>query len=218
MNTEFLIHQSNDISVWRFVVSEFVTNCYIIAYKDLGLAIDIGDDAYKIYDFTVKSRIHIDYIIATHGHIDHVAGIYDFMQYTKAPFFIEDNDVHLVKSLPMQAALFGLEAPKVPQPTMTKIEQLQQILSPYNIKVFYTPGHSPGSIVLAFLDENIVFTGDVLFKDSIGRTDLMGGDYNTLINSIKTNLLTLADNTKVFPGHGDPTTIGYEKQNNPFLR
>jgi glyoxylase-like metal-dependent hydrolase (beta-lactamase superfamily II) len=132
-------------------------------------------------------------------------------------YYIPEKDLPLFENAQKQAEMFGITMNKLPEIDKYLNEDEQLMLGDESFNNLFTPGHSPGEFCLYFEKSNFCITGDVLFRESIGRTDLYGGDYNTLINSIKTKLFTLPDDLVIYPGHGEDSTIGYEKLHNPFL-
>lgn len=195
----------------------FYKNGYLIYFENENAAaiIDPGDEAYLLLNLAQEKQLTIEYILLTHAHIDHIIGVRAIKNDTEALIMLHPDDEFLYKGLEDQAKWFGYPAESAP--AIDKYLHDNQILNigEHHIKVIHTPGHSPGSV--SFLIENNLFCGDTLFEGSIGRTDLEGGDYDKLIQSIKRKLFILPDNTIVYPGHGSPTTIGREKMFNPFL-
>ncbi len=155
-------------------------------------------------------------IYATHGHLDHIGAVSKIQKDRNLPFYIHEKDTFLVETLPQACGMFGL--PRVEIPTIKDNLDKDSLISTgdYEIQVIETPGHTPGGI--CFVLENHIFVGDTLFRNSIGRTDLPGGNHQQLIDSIKDVLFSLDDQFIVHSGHGPDTTIGYEKMNNPFLQ
>ncbi|MDK2798462.1 MAG: hydroxyacylglutathione hydrolase [Clostridiales bacterium] len=198
-------------------VGQLETNCYIFGDDNTGkvVVIDPGDEGEKIYDIIVQNGYIVQYIIATHGHVDHISAIKYLKEKTGAQVVIHKDDSDaLINSQKNLSALLGYHSIQVP----ADIEVVDgQILSveKYSLQVIHTPGHTPGGICV--LVDNLLFSGDTLFEKSIGRTDLPGGNHQQLIQSIKNKLFVLADHIKVYPGHGYQTTIGIEKEFNPFL-
>ena len=208
-----------------FVLNPFQMNCYIYwDEKSLeGMLIDPGaystEEENAILNFVKSGNIKIRYIINTHGHIDHILGNAFAKSAFDAPLYIHRDDEFLVKKAMIQSELFGLDI--VPPPPFDDYLQDTQLLRLGNnkITVLHTPGHSPGSVSLADESNKIIITGDVLFKNTIGRTDLEGGDYKILIDSIKTKIFGFCDDDfTVYPGHDELTTIGNEKKYNSFLK
>ncbi len=199
------------------IVSSFQTNCYIVAAEastDCAV-IDPGDDAARILESLREKNLRCEKIFLTHGHIDHVGAAGEIAVRTGAAVYVHRAEKIVLRSLPVQAGLFGVPVPgRIPQKQY--LEGGESIpAGGLEFTVLFTPGHSPGGICL--LTGEAVFAGDTLFQESIGRTDLIGGSYEKLLDSIRTKLLTLPDDTVIYPGHGPPTTIGAERQFNPFL-
>jgi glyoxylase-like metal-dependent hydrolase (beta-lactamase superfamily II) len=157
-------------------------------------------------------------IINTHAHIDHIFGVQAMKDKYNVPFYIHQKDLPVLQNAMMSANMFGLDFKAAPQADGYIDENKPLQLGTDNVEVRFAPGHSPGSVVFYYAGGNWLIGGDVLFNGSIGRTDLPGGNHDTLINSIKTQLYTLPDNTTVYSGHGAATTIGNEKKSNPFVR
>jgi glyoxylase-like metal-dependent hydrolase (beta-lactamase superfamily II) len=175
------------------------------------------DEEKILEDFISKNELKIKYLINTHCHLDHILGC-DFIKRKFNPeFYAPEKDIFLLHNAPQQAEMFSLSIEQPPLPDKIINEQTELYLGKSRLNFLFTPGHTPGEVCIYLKDEKVCITGDVLFKEGIGRTDLWGGDYDTLINSIHLKLLTLPDETKIYPGHGETSTIGDEKINNPFL-
>ncbi|GAX60745.1 Zn-dependent hydrolase, including glyoxylase [Candidatus Scalindua japonica] len=202
----------------NIVVGPLEVNCYIIGCEDTKEAaiIDPGDNADAIIRTIEAEGLKPEFIINTHAHFDHIGGVKEIQDYFKIEFFLHKEDLFLVSNASEQAASFGLKP--IPKPEVNKYINNGDTISLGNktITVIHTPGHSPGCV--CYNVDSSVFVGDTLFASSIGRTDLPGGSYETLINSIKERLFPLGDSTTVYPGHGPSTTIGNEKEHNPFLK
>jgi hydroxyacylglutathione hydrolase len=200
-------------------VGPFQENCYIIGDEKtmLGAIIDPGDEAERILKTARSTGLEFKYILNTHAHIDHVCGIQQVKEALHIPFYLHKDDLILLQNLPKQAAMFGIFVDKVPEVDFFYGQNTVISMGSLNAQILHSPGHSPGSVCLYFESEQVVFGGDVLFNGSIGRTDLYGGDYETLIHSIRTQLFTRSDETLVYPGHGPVTSVGHEKRYNPFL-
>ena len=197
-------------------VSPYETNCYIFGTGPGGSAfvIDPGDNGSGILRRVEDLRLSVSCIILTHGHVDHIGALKEVKETTGAPVAINLADASMLQDNTL-AALLGMQIHKLPKPDIL-LQDGQKIESDtLTLKTIYTPGHTQGSICL--LGKGLIFTGDTLFRDGIGRTDLPGGSYPEIMRSIKTLLFTLPDETKVYPGHGPLTTIGDEKLNNPFF-
>ncbi len=198
-------------------VGPIMANCYILGCEDTkeAVVVDPGGDADKILLKLADLGLKVKYIINTHGHFDHVGANKKMKDATGAPILIHKGDAPMLNQLVAAAASFGLSAENSPPPDKNIDDG--DIISFGNIelKVIHTPGHSPGGVALH--TDEIVIVGDTLFAGSIGRTDLPGGDYDTLISSVRQKLFVLPDDTKVLCGHGPETTIGREKKFNPFF-
>ena len=205
----------------QLVVSPFQSNCWIFGCDETreGVVIDPGDEAERILESVENHGLTIKYLIHTHGHLDHVGATAAVQRETGGLTLIHEADQIMLDNLPAQAALFGGGDPEIP--TVDQYIKEGDLISfgRYVLSVIETPGHSPGGICLKLEgNEQGLFAGDTLFQGSIGRSDLWGGSYEQLMDSIRDQLWQLDDDTVVFPGHGPKTTIGDEKRNNPFLQ
>ena len=204
------------IQVHILVVGRLQTNCYIVQAKQEALIVDAGDEPERILRYLKDLNVTPKLIIATHTHFDHVLGVNGVRKSTGQKFAIHKDDLSMLESMQSRVREFmGFEVPPPPKPDMYLKEGDTISFGGETLSVLHTPGHSPGSISLS--GKGFVLTGDALFNQSIGRTDLPGGDYNLLIKSIKEKLFPLDDATIVHPGHGPETTIGDEKLTNPFV-
>ena len=194
-------------------------NCSVIGDESTreGLVIDPGDDIEDVLTLVRKHNLQVKQIVVTHAHIDHVGGAMKLRAATGAPILLNQNDYALLKMLDAQAAWIGVAPPG-------KVEIDHSVAQADSIKtgslsadVIHTPGHTEGSICLYFPAEKKLIAGDTLFAGSIGRTDLPGGSFEKIIRSLHDKVLELSDDTVVIPGHGSLTTIGRERQSNPFL-
>lgn len=202
-------------------VGLFHQNTYIFfnEINNEAIIFDPGAEEHLILEYIEQKKLNVKAILLTHAHVDHIGAVYDINQATKAPIYLHKDDLNLYENVSKQAQLFGLKVKNV-----KKVDYLLkdgQILDFLNtkIQVIHVPGHSPGSCCFFFSlkTQPIVVVGDVLFMQSIGRTDLWGGNYDLLIKFIKKSLFVLDNSTVVLSGHGSATSIGYEKENNPFL-
>ncbi len=194
-------------------------NCSIIGDEVSleAMVIDPGDDVEEVLQIVRRHKLQVKQIVITHAHIDHVGGAMKLRAATGAPILLNQNDYALLKLLDVQATWIGM-----PSPGEVTIDQS---IGPSDkvkagsliAEVLHTPGHTEGSVCLYFEAEKKLIAGDTLFSGSIGRTDLPGGSFDKIINSIHEKVMTLPDATVVVPGHGGLTTIGEERQNNPFL-
>jgi glyoxylase-like metal-dependent hydrolase (beta-lactamase superfamily II) len=194
------------------------SNCYIIACEETmeGAVIDPGGDPTTIMKVVNSEKIKVKYIINTHGHIDHIGGNAKIKELTGAEILIHGNDAKmLTSSVANYSLLMGRSITSPAADRLLKDGDVIKIGKTVELQVIHTPGHTPGGICLK--TGNILFSGDTLFAGSIGRTDFPGGSYKTLINSITEKLMPLDDSVIVYPGHMQSTTIGFERQHNPFL-
>ena len=194
-------------------------NCSIFGDEQSGeaIVIDPGDEIGAIQEILARHNLRVKAIVITHAHIDHIGGAAKLKRETGAPVYMNENDSELRDRLDMQAAWLGM-----PEPERTEIDtpvrdgdQLQ--LGPAVFHAIHTPGHTQGSISLWIPAENKLVAGDTLFRESIGRTDLPGGDGRQIVQSIRSKLFHLPDDAIVIPGHGEVTTIAHEKRFNPFV-
>ncbi len=202
----------------KLEVGPIMANCFILGCENTKEAavIDPGDDADRILMTLANENLTVKYLVNTHGHFDHVGANKRMKEVTGAPLAIHTEDVPMLSQLSRSAASFGLAAENSPEPDLLLHDGDTVTFGDITLKVIHTPGHSRGGICL--YTKGHLFAGDTLFAGSIGRTDLPGGDYDTLIAGIKEKLLVLDPDTVVYTGHGPETTIANEKRMNPFLR
>lgn len=202
-----------------FPVGPLQCNCTILGDEEAheAIVIDPGDDISRIHRRLNELGLNLKQILITHGHIDHVGGALKLKHLTGAPILLNQNDLPLLAQMEMQAGWIGVPTPEVAAPDASLDEGLTVGLEHHPAQVLHTPGHTEGSVCLYFQPLAMVIAGDTLFAGSIGRTDLPGGDTRKILSSIGSRLLTLPDETKVIPGHGPATTIGTEREQNPFL-
>ncbi len=202
-----------------FPVGPLQCNCSIIGDENTreGMVIDPGDDISDVLAIVQKHNLKIKQIVITHAHIDHIGGAMKLRALTGAPILLNQNDYALLKMLDIQATWIG-----VPDPGKVEIDHSVTTgetvsAGAHTAHVLHTPGHTEGSICLYFENEKKLIAGDTLFAGSIGRTDLPGGDMQKIMRSLHGTVLSLPDETIVVPGHGESTTIGEERESNPFL-
>lgn len=203
-----------------FPVGPLACNCTILGDEEAGeaIVIDPGDEVSRIHRRLSDLGLKLKQILITHAHIDHVGGALKLKRLTNAPIFLNESDLPLLKMMAMQAAWLGVGTPETAPPDESLSEGMTVGLTHYPAQVIHTPGHTQGSVCLHFAPLKMVVAGDTLFAGSIGRTDLPGGDYDQIIESIHSRLLAMPDETRVLPGHGPVTTIGEERNSNPFLQ
>ena len=196
-------------------VGDFITNCYLIYEADQAIILDPGDDAPQIIELIEKRNVKLDKIILTHGHIDHIKGLPELRHWAKVPVLIHQEDANMLTEARKNLSYYHDTAFTTKPADELLVEGDEITVGNNKFTVLHTPGHTPGGISL--LTDGIVFSGDALFFGSIGRTDFPGSDHRTLIEAIQHKLMTLPPETVVYPGHGPQTTIGQEKEANPWL-
>ena len=201
------------------VVGPLGVNCLILGDKQSneGVVVDPGADADMILSAVARFGLKVKYVINTHGHFDHVGCNRQLLERTGAELLIHEDDLVLLSRAASSALKYGFKVEDSPAPSRYLTDGLRLEFGRRCIEVLHTPGHTLGGCSLLLRAEQLVITGDTLFADSVGRTDLPGGSHDQLIASIKTKLLPLPDDTVVWPGHGPSTTIGREKRSNPYL-
>ena len=202
-----------------FPVGVLGCNCSIIGDEQTreAMVVDPGDDIDRVLLTLAKHQLTCKQIVITHAHIDHIGGAMKLKAATGAPILLNQNDEMLIKMLPMQAAWIGMAPPGHVEYDQHLGDGARLTTGAIEAQVIHTPGHTEGSLCLYIPAEKTLIAGDTLFAGSIGRTDLPGGDYEKIIRSIKGKLTVLPEETLVVPGHGPSTSIGVEKETNPFL-
>jgi hydroxyacylglutathione hydrolase len=200
-------------------VGMLACNCSVFGDEQTreAMVVDPGDEIASILEVIERHGLTVKAIVITHAHIDHIGGAQKLKQATGAPVYMNLNDEKLQQMMEVQAAWLGTETPEVVAIDAPAKDGDKLTIGTTEFHVLHTPGHTQGSISLWIPGENKLVAGDTLFRDSIGRTDLPGGDGRQILVSIHDKLLTLPEETVVIPGHGQNTTIGREKQFNPFL-
>jgi glyoxylase-like metal-dependent hydrolase (beta-lactamase superfamily II) len=207
----------SDLEVVALPNGQLAQNCYLVADRRTreAVIIDPGEEPAMFLAELDTRAWALRAIWLTHAHIDHIVGVAAVQRATGAPIHLHPLDRPIYDALPRFGGWIGLELDPPPAPNVELHPGAKLQAGGFEFEVRFTPGHSPGSV--SFAGPGVVFSGDVLFNGSIGRTDLPGGDFATLMNSIQTQLLSLPDSTVVYSGHGPDTTIGIERLTNPFL-
>lgn len=201
-------------------VGPFQENCYIIGDNGsrTGAVVDPGDEAARIAMAVEQTKLDISSIIVTHAHIDHVGAVAALVDEYACPVLMHAEAEPMLAQLPTQAMMMGLKFGKVPAVDRHIEDEEVLEVGELRLRSLYTPGHAPGHLAFYVEDQGLVLSGDALFAGSVGRVDLPGGSMEVLMRSIEERLLTLPDETTVYPGHGPQTTIGNERTSNPFLQ
>jgi hydroxyacylglutathione hydrolase len=217
MDAENLIPKA--IILETFPVGQLQCNCTILGDPATheAIVIDPGEEIGRIHRRLTELGLKLTQILITHAHIDHIGGALRLKRLTGAPILLNENDLPLLQMMEMQAGWLGVATPETEAPDASLQDGLRVGLNSYPAQVLHTPGHTQGSVCLYFAPLNLLVAGDTLFAGSIGRTDLPGGNSRLILDSIHARLLVLPEETHVLPGHGPLTTIGEEKQSNPFL-
>ena len=211
------------INIELFVFNPFQENTYLL-YDHTGecIIVDAGcqeqEEKDQLLSYIDENELKPVKLVNTHCHVDHVLGVAFLSRQYNLPFYFHAGDKHLLPASKNPAELFGLTLETPPEPEGFLNEGDTVSFGESTLKVIHIPGHSPGGILLYSPEQKFILSGDVLFRESIGRTDLPGGDYDSLVNGIKEKLLVLDPDTRVYPGHGPDTSIATEKEVNPFLR
>ena len=210
-----------ELEVRGVVVGLFRENCWVIGSRRHGEAcvIDPGDEPEEILALARDMGVKITRILASHAHLDHIMAARAIVEATAAPFLLHENDLFIAESMPAAArAWLGTEVPPPPAPDGFPIDGQDIEVAGAKLHVLHTPGHTPGSVCLYAPEAGLLFSGDTLFHESIGRTDLPGGDMQAIVRSIRGRLFELPEATRVLPGHMQETTIGHERVHNPFVK
>ncbi|TVR30139.1 MAG: MBL fold metallo-hydrolase [Balneolaceae bacterium] len=210
------------MDIEQFTVGPFAENTYLISEGSQSMLIDPGFHSpreFQVFqDELAEAESELIAVCLTHAHVDHLLGLDKVLKEYEVPVYLNHTDLFLWENFAEQAKRFGFHTADfdfTPEPLP---EQSAFQIGPFTFDVLFTPGHSPDHVSLYFAGHDLVIAGDVLFRESIGRTDLYKGDFELLTRSIRQKLYTLPDHTKVFPGHGPSTTIGHEKRMNAFVK
>jgi glyoxylase-like metal-dependent hydrolase (beta-lactamase superfamily II) len=197
-----------------FNLGPLETNCYVLHDKSYALAVDPGGDPAEVLRFLKANQLTLLAILNTHLHFDHILGNAALQAATGAPIRTPEGDAHLMESELGMGGMWGF--PRVPAFEGAHLPEGEHSFGPFLCRAVHTPGHSPGSLCFAIPSEHSVFVGDVIFYRGVGRTDFPGGNAETLLRSIREKIFTLPGDTRLYPGHGLPTTVADEQRNNPF--
>jgi glyoxylase-like metal-dependent hydrolase (beta-lactamase superfamily II) len=206
--------QDDNMPIQTFSLGPLETNCYILHDSAYALAVDPGGDPAEVVRFLTARQLTLLAILNTHLHFDHILGNAALHAATGAPVRTPEDDAYLLESDLGMGGIWGF--PKVPPFASTPLPEGEHSFGPFLCRVLRTPGHSPGSLCFAIPAEHAVFVGDVIFYRGIGRTDFPGGDAEALLRSIREKLFILPGDTRLYPGHGPPTTVADEQRNNPY--
>jgi hydroxyacylglutathione hydrolase len=209
------------IHIETLTFNPFQENTYVV-YDETGACMIIDPGCYETYeqeeltDFISRKKLNVQLLINTHGHIDHVLGNYFVKETYKVPFHIFHQDLATMQAVSAYAANYGFPkyTPAIPDVLLKETDKVE--VGTMKFDILFVPGHAQGHMALINQEKKICLSGDVLFRNSVGRSDLPGGNHDTLIRSIREKLFLLADDTIVYPGHGPTTTIGFEKKHNPY--
>ena len=211
------------MKIARLIFNPLQENTYVVWDESLeAVVIDAGNMSERenatLEQFLSERGLKPVYALNTHGHFDHLMGVEFLRQRYGAKFAVSSKDRFLVENAAQSAELFGIRAGDMPEKIDVDLEGMQSIsFGQSELQIIYTPGHTPGHVAFYEPNAKILFTGDTLFRESIGRTDLPGGDYSWIMKSILEKIMPLGDEVKVYPGHGETTDIGHESMYNPFV-
>lgn len=207
------------LSTASLTVGDLAVNCWFLANEDTkeALVFDPGDEAEQILAYADQKGWKITFILLTHGHADHMGGAEELKRLTKAPVYALEEEAPMLKNGKTNLSVF-IQRRTITMEADEYVKDGQELtLSGIRLKVFHTPGHTPGGCCYYCEEAGCVFAGDTLFQGSVGRSDFPGGSMSQLIRSVKEKLFLLPDTAKVYPGHGEETSIAYEKKYNPFV-
>ena len=208
-----------DLHIERFEVGPVMANCYLVSCGQQAILIDPGDEAPRLLRALETSPATLEAVWLTHAHFDHVGALAQILDEHAVPILLHPADLPLFERAASQAAAWGFTIRQPPAKGIVELHDQDELsLGGLKARCLFTPGHAPGHTAFYLPDREVLFSGDALFRGSIGRTDIPFADHATLLSSLKTQLLALPGSTRVFPGHGPDTTIAVEKSTNPFLR
>jgi len=193
------------------------TNCYILHKSGKALIVDPGDESEKVVSYLSENQLEPEAIVLTHAHFDHIGAVDDLRKKYMLPVYLHHEETEwLTEPLYNGSGRFP-RTPITTAPPEAELVEGKMTIGSFSFHVYHTPGHSPGSVTIVFEKDEIIISGDALFQLGIGRTDLFGGNTQQLIESIQNKIYPLNESYTVYPGHGNPTTIGFEKMNNPYV-
>ncbi len=206
-------------TIWQLPLGPLQTNCYLLGCTETkeAVVIDPAWNGRLLAERAAEAGWVITEILVTHSHFDHVGGLAELVELTHAPIAMHPEAASMLEGAALAAKLWEITIDAPPAADLPLAEGDEVSVGKLRLEVLYTPGHAPGHVCFYLASESVVFDGDVLFQGSIGRTDLPGGDFHLLMNSIERHLLALPDETTVLSGHGPATMIGVERRSNPFL-
>ena len=218
-NEDTMMTSNPNILIKHESLGPLQTNSYLVGHLSTreAVLIDGGAVPLQLLKLIQINELNLKYVLLTHGHIDHIAGVEEVRQTTGCKIIIHQKESPILKNSEQAALQWGLNPPQFKEPDGFIEEDDKISIGELTLTALLTPGHTPGGLSYYSPDLNIIFAGDTLFRQSIGRSDLPGGNSETLITSIKTKILPLPDDTIVAPGHGPQSTIGFERNSNPFL-
>ncbi len=205
--------------VTPFTGGGFAENGYLVVCAESGaaVAVDPGAASDRMAEAVTSEGLRLEAVLLTHAHLDHVEGVHRIRAVSDAPIYLHPADRGMYDALGEQAAMFGLRVDPQPPPDRALAHGQRIAFGACAFDVRHAPGHAPGHVIFVAGSDRMALVGDVIFQGSIGRTDLPGGDFYTLMASIREQVLTLPDDTRLYTGHGPPTTVGDERLGNPFL-
>ena len=198
----------------------FAENGYLVVCASSGatVVVDPGASAPAMAEAIESEGLDLQAVLLTHAHLDHIEGVHVIRAMAPTvPIWLHPLDLGMYRALPQQAAAFGLRVAAQPEPDRELAHGQRFTFGACGFDVRFTPGHAPGHVIFVSSEDGLALVGDVVFQGSIGRTDLPGGNFHTLMRSIREEVLTLPDHIALYPGHGGPTTVGFERVGNPFL-
>lgn len=207
------------MKIFSFTGGPFSQNTVLVECADgrTGLLVDPGAESSLALAAARNKGLEVAAILLTHAHLDHIEGVALAKSATDAPIYLHPGDRPNYDAAPIQAAHFGLPGTPLPPPDVDLTPGDRLVFGGSELEVVFVPGHAPGHVMFVSASDGVAISGDVIFMGSIGRADLPGGDYSLLMESIRTQVLTLPDNTRLYPGHGPETTVAHERRTNPFL-